>query len=345
MTHHINIILTKNVIDHVTTIVEQIKTKWPAYDDDAYALSMTILNRNNATIACIKTFADNLGYKCGKNIFELSYYNEEWSKAKLVNEVFKILPKTIFANNIWILNDTEFTGENYQNPSHRTIHNIYGLWDKVDEMPMFMKSLRFDMQQKNNEFRCLLHNSEDIETLFEESKWKFYNEKILRKVVLADISRYYLMWKYGGFYLDLDVRVSDNLMPLITKCLNEQKSILLFTEHDNCNPDQMGPMENKEYTQRIYNCMCWSLPGEQFWKDCIDLCEERCTYLLKKDVWSDVDILWASGPDIITTVFHSKYKYNDKIKVFSNEDTIKLLRHMNGGTWRNNKDTKETKLE
>ena len=87
--------------------------------------------------------------------------------------------------------------------------------------------------------------------------------------------------------------------------------------------------------------MCWSLPNEKFWKDCIDLCKERCNYLLKnKEIWTDVDILWASGPDIITTIYHSKYKLDDKIKVFSNNDTIRILRHMNGGTWRNNKDKK-----
>lgn len=339
-TFHLNIILTKEITDNVTNVLKEVKKRWPDYEYDNFDISITIINRNTATIDCIKTLANELGYKCGKNIYELSYFNEEWPKSKLVNEVFKILPKTVYADNVWIVNDTNITVENYQNPSHKTVHNIYGLWDKKEDMPMFMKTLRYDMQQKNTDFRYLLHDADDISKVFDEKTWQFFNEKISRKVVLADISRYFLMWKYGGFYLDLDVRVADSISPLIKKCLAEQKNILLFTEHDNCNPEQMGPNENKEYTQRIYNCMCWSLPGESFWKDCIDLCKERCEYLLKKEVWSDVDILWASGPDVITTIYHSKYKLNNGIKVISNEDTIKILRHMNGGTWRNNKDLK-----
>lgn len=338
---HVNIVITKNVISDISKIVKKIKEKWPNHNSENIEFSITITNRNNTTIDTIKELANSLGYKCGKNIFELSYCNDEWDKVTLVREVFKILPKSVIAESIWIINDLNIISDNNITASHRTVHNIYGLWDKSDDMPMFMKTLRYDMQQRNPNFRTLLHNSEDIEAFFDESTWKFFNDKISRKVVLADLSRYFLMWKCGGFYLDLDVRVTDSLLPLVTKCVNEQKSILLFTEHDKCDPEQMGPMENKEYTQRIYNCMCWSLPNEPFWKDCIELCKERCNHLLKnKDIWTDVDILWASGPDIITTIYHSKYKLNDKIKVFSNVDTIKILRHMNGGTWRNNKDKK-----
>lgn len=337
---HVNIVITQEVTSDISKVTQCLKTKWPNYENDEIFFSITITNRNTNTINIIKELANSLGYKCGKNIFELSYFNEEWDKETLVKEVFKILPKSVVSENIWIINNSNITQLNNIIASHRTVHNIYGLWDK-DDMPMFMKTLRYDMQQKNPTFRTLLHNSIDIEAFFDENTWKFFNEKISRKVVLADVSRYFLMWKCGGFYLDLDVRVTDSLLPLINKCINENKSILLFTEHDKCDVEQMGPMENKEYTQRIYNCMCWSLPNEDFWRQCIDLCKERCTYLLKnKDVWSDVDILWASGPDIITTVYHSKFKSNPKIKIFSNSDTIKLLKHMNGGTWRNNKDKK-----
>lgn len=338
---HVNLVISQKVASDTDSLINKVISNWKPQNQDNITWSITITNRTNQTIEAIKTIVDKLGAHVGKNIYELSYFNDNWEKKKLVNEVFKILPTSVVAEHVWIVSDTDITDDNYVVASRQTIHNIYGLWDNMDDMPMFMKTLRYDMTQKCPTFRTLLHNANDIKEYFNEETWKFFNDKIDRKVVLADVSRYYLMWRRGGFYLDLDVRVNDDLQFLVDKCVREGSRILLFTEHDKCDPEKMGPLEDKELTHRLYNCMFWSLPGEDFWKKCIDLSIKRCTHLLNtKDVWSDVDILWASGPDIITTVYHTMFQYNTKIKIFNNTDTQKLLKHMNGGTWRNNKDKK-----
>lgn len=337
---HVNIVITPKVTANVNEFLNKL-IKWnPTTSSDGnVSWSITITNRTNSTIETIKAIVEKIGNNIGKSMYELSYFNDNWEKKKLVNEVFKILPTSVNAEHVWIVTDSNINEENYVVASRYTLHNIYGLWDKMDDMPMFMKTLRYDMTQKCPTFRTLLHDNENIKDYFNEETWKFFNGKIDRKVVLADVSRYYLMWRRGGFYLDLDVRVNDDLQFLIDKCVREGCRILLFTEHDQCDPEKMGPMEDKALTHRLYNCMFWSFPGEDFWKKCIDLSIKRCNQLLNtKDVWSDVDILWASGPDIITTVYHTMYQYDNKIKIFNNADTLKLLKHMNGGTWRNNKD-------
>lgn len=337
---HINIVITNTVSSNVQKFIAALQSKFDLNDANN-EWSITIKDRSELTVSMIKQLASILPHMNSKNIYEISYFNEEWTRYKAITEVYKILPTSVFCEKIYVLLDTVISGENCIHASHRTIHNIYGLWDDIDSMPIFMKTLRYDMKQKCEDFRTLLHNSDDIKEYINDSTWEFLQNKIKRKVVLADISRYYLMWRRGGLYLDLDVRVNDDLKYLISKCVKEGNKMLLFTEHDNCNPGTMGPMENKAFTHRLYNCMFWSLPGETFWKNCIDLALKRCNELLnEKDQWSDVDILWASGPDIITTVYHTKFEDSNFIKVFNNEDTRKLLVHMNGGTWRNNKDIK-----
>ena len=122
---HVNIVITKNVINNISKLIDKLKVTWPNYNTANIEFSITITNRNNTTIDTIKELADGLGYKCGKSIFELSYFNEEWDNKTLVQEVFKILPKSVVAEDIWIISDLNFNSDNNVVASHSTIHNIY----------------------------------------------------------------------------------------------------------------------------------------------------------------------------------------------------------------------------
>tara|TARA_Y100000389_G_C17450894_1_gene514715 strand:- start:657 stop:1379 length:723 start_codon:yes stop_codon:yes gene_type:complete len=226
-------------------------------------------------------------------------------------------------------------------PANRSIKYIYGLWDSLDSMPSFMKQLKEDTEEKCPVMRTDLLNKEDIMEIMERDVWNMLNLKIRRKVVLADISRYYLMWREGGFYLDLDVRVNKNLTDIVKSSLKNDENIILFTEHDNCNPMYMGKRENKDHTHRIYNCMFWSKEKNKFWKECIDLTIERCQMLITENrELTDEDVIWVSGPDVITTVYNEKYKDDKHIKVYNGVQSREILTHLNGGTWRNKKDYK-----
>lgn len=339
-TKHVNVVLTDLLCDNNNKCITMLRNTFDVNNVDI-EWSLTILNRTKFTVDTIKALTNELPQLNNKNVYEMSYYNTDWTRNKSINEVFKILPTSVFCEDIVIIVDSVISEENSINASYRTIHNIYGLWDDPNTIPMFMKSLRYNMKEKCPDFRTLLHNRDDIKQFMNDDTWEFIHTNIKRKVVLADISRYYMMWRRGGLYLDMDVMVNDDLKQLIDHGVNEGNRLILFTEHDNCDPNAMGPLEDKRFTHRLYNCMFWSLPGESFWKNCIDLALERCKGLLKKKTdWTDVDILWASGPDIITTVFHTNFEDSNYIKVFSNAETRKLLVHMNGGTWRNNKDLK-----
>tara|TARA_Y100000389_G_C17435408_1_gene505215 strand:- start:1720 stop:1917 length:198 start_codon:yes stop_codon:yes gene_type:complete len=55
---------------------------------------------------------------------------------------------------------------------------------------------------------------------------------------------------------------------------------------------------------------------------------------------TDEDVIWVSGPDVITTVYNENYKNDKQIKVYDGVKSREILTHLNGGTWRNKKDFK-----
>jgi len=216
-----------------------------------------------------------------------------------------------------------------------SIWYIFGLWD--NEMPDIMKLIQKHNAQMCPTFEFALFDKTDIRREMGNAIWDTLDTNVKRKVVLADIARYYLMWKKGGFYLDTDVRVNRDLQGIVNYCNETGKHVLLFTEHDRADPMRMGPRENKAHTHRIYNCMFWSKPNEVFWKQCYDLAMARVDSLKNVEVWTDIDILWASGPDVVTTVFHSTQD-KTQIQTIDYKNTQTLLTHLQTGTWRRNSD-------
>ena len=206
-----------------------------------------------------------------------------------------------------------------------SIWYIYGLWDS--EMSPDVRRAIDRNSKVCSDFESVVIGKAEVAGTIQD--WKYLSEMINRKVVLADISRYYLMWKRGGFYLDVDVRVNRDLKPLVQRCVKRGKRIMLFTEHDNSMVLGVG----EKHRHRIYNCMFWSEPNEMFWKQCYDLAVERCSSLTR---WSDSDILWASGPDVITTVYHSTP--GNHIHVLNNSESKKYLTHLEKGSWRKKRD-------
>jgi hypothetical protein len=86
--------------------------------------------------------------------------------------------------------------------------------------------------------------------------------------------------------------------------------------------------------------MFWSLPNQTFWKRCFDLAIERFETLLEEDVaWTDDDVLWASGPDVVTTIYNEEFEFDPTVKVYNAATSCKYLTHINNGSWRNNMDS------
>ena len=146
--------------------------------------------------------------------------------------------------------------------------------------------------------------------------------KIPRWIMKADIMRLLYVYTYGGFYLDIDVRLSKYIIP---------NTIDLFVENHDMNTNNSIDRINKAQKLRIANYAFGSLyPKNSFFKKCIDLAYQRIELLLHQNtIITDNDVLWASGPDVITNIYHT-YKDDYDIQLHD----ILSIRHYQYGSWR-----------
>jgi mannosyltransferase OCH1-like enzyme len=159
---------------------------------------------------------------------------------------------------------------------------------------------------------------------------KLYN-RIPHWVIKTDLGRLLAVYFNAGLYADADCFIKKEL-----GLHNETDNIILFIEHICSSVNELGKKEckNPENVVRIANfCFGSKTKNHPFLKEVIEECIHRLEILLyikNNKVFSNEDILWVCGPDVITTIYHrSKHKYND---IFLYDNTY--LNHKCHGSWR-----------
>ena len=152
--------------------------------------------------------------------------------------------------------------------------------------------------------------------------------EIPRWIVKVDIGRVLYIYAHGGFYFDVDCLVKKPLQPLPTE------KMVLFTERVLSSVADLGPRECKtpESVLRIANyAFGTTTVNHPFMKQVLDECIRRLSLLMcEASDFSDADILWVCGPDVITTVYHRAPKDSSDILLL---DTTHVD-HLCAGTWR-----------
>ena len=173
----------------------------------------------------------------------------------------------------------------------------------------------------------VLRFSEEVDPSFE----KVYHS-IPRGVSKADIGRYLVLYYLGGIYLDNDIILKNgNWINILDKYPNG----VWFTEKMCKSSEQFGKRE-KKYLHRIANyAIALSNPKSQLVKDIIVESSKRIKNLSDQE-WSDEDVLWATGPDVVTTILTETYL--DGFKILNLEASKSALSHKATGSWRNKED-------
>lgn len=107
-------------------------------------------------------------------------------------------------------------------------------------------------------------------------------ESFDREIYRADMIRYLLLYKYGGVYMDLDIKLTRPLEDLFQ---NEGELYLVQT------PNWSG------YT----NSFMASVPNCLFWIHCVEKIAERAA----NTPWyirGDLKVLWTTGPSMVSSV-------------------------------------------
>ncbi len=178
---------------------------------------------------------------------------------------------------------------------------IFQTWKSHHEMPANYRYWRRSFVRNNPEFRCFLWDDADnlrfIETKFSWflSLYKSYPREILR----ADIVRLFFLYRYGGFYADMD---SECLRPLDQ--MRDMGDVLV---------GRMG--RDRSFEHSIPNAIMASKPKQVFWLLAIAFAAER---LRQSQQRQDSRPEWLTGPVLLKDAVdfylsHSQSQVRDTI--------------------------------
>ena len=216
--------------------------------------------------------------------------------------------------------------------------DVYYMWNfKPNEKESFFDSARAAiMNNRRYTAKNELITPEHVPRLLAESEGTFpgitdlYN-KIPAWVTKADLVRLLKAYCDGGTYCDTDCFIRKNFDDY-----TEKHNAVVFTECTVDSTDALGPREckNAENKLRVANYFFYSKSKKHsFFRDVIAECLERLDKLLVEEDekhFTISDILWTCGPDVITSIYHSKkHTYDDLILC----DTS-FLDHAEHGSWR-----------
>ena len=218
----------------------------------------------------------------------------------------------------------------------KIIHQTYKNYD----LPEIYKMCQTEIKNLHSDFQYCFYTDNDMDNLIKNEFSKYYEKfnELPRTIMKIDMFRYFLMYKYGGLYVDMDY-----LMLKQFNMLNEKVVLPCNREDENNEPICLG------------NCIFASQPNHQFWKSLIDtlftIDRTKLEYNIDKNI--DGNIL-GTGPMFVFEMWRKYKKINQDICITkknlfhpptqNNKCYIDELRkkdcygmHICTGLWRNNK--------
>ena len=216
----------------------------------------------------------------------------------------------------------------------KIIHQTY----KNHNLPETYKMCQTEIKRLHPDFEYRFYTDEDMDRLMKTEFPEYYDKfnGLPRMIMKIDMFRYFLMYKYGGLYTDMDY-----LMFNPFDLLNEKVVIPCNREDENGNPICLG------------NCIFASEPNHPYWKSLMDtlftIDRTKLDYNTDKNI--DGNIL-GTGPMFVFSMWKNFSKINHDICITkrnlfhppTNKQHIEKFKkdgcygmHMCTGLWRDNK--------
>jgi len=216
------------------------------------------------------------------------------------------------------------------------IHQTY----KNHNLPETYKMCQTEIKRLHPDFEYRFYTDEDMDRLMKTEFSEYYDKfnELPRIIMKIDMFRYFLMYKYGGLYTDMDY-----LMFKPFDLLNKKVVIPCNRENENEEPICLG------------NCIFASQPNHPYWKSLMDtlfiIDRKKIDYNTDKNI--DGNVL-GTGPLFVFDMWKKYSKINNDICVSkrslfhpptkNNNQYIENLKknecygmHICTGLWRNNK--------
>ena len=218
----------------------------------------------------------------------------------------------------------------------KIIHQTY----KNHNLPETYKMCQREIKKLHPDFEYRFYTDEEMDWLMKTEFPEYYDKfnELPRMIMKIDMFRYFLMYKYGGLYADMDYLMLNHF-----DMLNEEVVIPCNREDENGNPACLG------------NCFFASQPNHPFWRSLMDtlftIDRTKLDYATDKNIDSNV---LGTGPLFVFAMWKKYSKTNDDICVSkrslfhpptkNNNQYIERLKkdgcygmHICTGLWRNNR--------
>lgn len=103
---------------------------------------------------------------------------------------------------------------------------IHYCWFGNKKKPLFFNKIKKSWQKFLPNYKVIEWNEKNFDINYCNFSKKAYQEK--KYAFVSDIARIYVLYKYGGIYLDIDMEILKNINFLI----NENKNIILGSENN-----------------------------------------------------------------------------------------------------------------
>lgn len=179
----------------------------------------------------------------------------------------------------------------------KIIHQTY----KNHNLPETYKMCQTEIKRLHPDFEYRFYTDEDMDRLMKTDFPEYYDKfnELSRMIMKIDMFRYFLMYKYGGLYTDMDY-----LMFNPFDLLNEKVVLPQNRENENGEPICLG------------NCIFASQPNHPYWKSLMDtlFTIDRTKLDYDKDINITGNVL-GTGPMFVFDMWKKYSKINDDICV------------------------------
>ena len=210
-------------------------------------------------------------------------------------------------------------------PIPKIIHQTYK--DEKD-MPILYRTCQETVKNLHPDFSYRFYTDEDMIQFIQKEYPEHYDQflKLPRMIMKIDMFRYFLMYHYGGIYIDMDYKMFRSFDLL-------SESVVLPANRD---------------SGSLGNCIFASEAGHPFWKEVLD------NFLLTDYSKSckDENVIKSTGPGFLSSVYKNS-RYRNEIFVPKRElfhpvsvqdikkqnelkSTNTYGMHICAGVWRNN---------
>lgn len=217
----------------------------------------------------------------------------------------------------------------------KIIHHIWMGGKPIPDQNLYYAN---SIKEMNPDFDYILWKDDDVDKVMKNDFPEYYDKfnELPRMIMKIDMFRYFLMYKYGGLYTDMDY--------------------LMFRRFDFLNERVVLPLNREEANGvGLGNCIFASEPNHPFWKSLIDtlftIDRKKLNYKIDKNIDSN---RLGTGPCFVTNMWKEYSKSNNDIcnpkkhlfhpESTTNKEQIERLKkngcygiHSCTGLWRDNK--------